>query len=248
MRSQANICESSISGQVCEIPFGYFGKCNYVKVDRFHLPAYFIVLDMEEDKGVPLILGRPFMAIAWTLIDVEASTLTLRVQGNSVALKLFEAVKCPLKSEKCFHIDILDGIVHANFASQSSNDEPLNCLINQDATSHTKENVVNLIVVVDSTPVQNSKWWHVYESLGGPKQPLLPSSERTPKLELKPLPIHLEYAYLREKQKLHPNESEEIRNDAYENVERIRPRRFMMLTSVEKNFIPNRKFCTLAQG
>ena len=41
-----------------------------VKVDKFIFPTYFIVLDMEEDKGVPIILGRPFLAIGRVLIDV----------------------------------------------------------------------------------------------------------------------------------------------------------------------------------
>ena len=31
-----------------------------VKVDKFIFPAYFIILDMEEDKEIPIILGRPF--------------------------------------------------------------------------------------------------------------------------------------------------------------------------------------------
>ncbi|CAN6701560.1 unnamed protein product [Malus baccata var. baccata] len=105
-----------------------------IKVDKFYLPADFIVLDMEEDKEVPLILGRPFMATAQTLIDVEAGTLTLRVQGESVVFKLFEAVKRHFEPEECFRVDVLDGIVHANFASRSSNDELLTCLTNHDAT------------------------------------------------------------------------------------------------------------------
>ena len=29
-----------------------------VKVDKFIFPAYFIVLDMEKDKEIPIILGR----------------------------------------------------------------------------------------------------------------------------------------------------------------------------------------------
>ncbi|KAL5548894.1 hypothetical protein UlMin_004125 [Ulmus minor] len=33
-----------------------------MKVDKFIFPADFIVLDMEEDREVPLILGRPFLA------------------------------------------------------------------------------------------------------------------------------------------------------------------------------------------
>ncbi|KAM1579695.1 hypothetical protein ACFX1Z_041107 [Malus domestica] len=149
-----------------------------IKVDKFYLPADFIVLDMEEDKEVPLILGRPFMATARILIDVEV------------------AIKRPLELEECFRVDVLDGIVHANFASRSSNDELLTCLTNHDATLSMEENVVDVIAALDSTPIHNPKWRHVYESLGVPKQPLFPSSEQAPKLKLKLLPSHLKYAYL----------------------------------------------------
>ncbi|CAN6557612.1 unnamed protein product [Malus baccata var. baccata] len=167
-----------------------------IKVDKFYLPTDFIVLDMEEDKEVPLILGRPFIATAQTLIDVEACTLTLRVQGESVVFKLFEAIKRPLELEECFRVNALDGIVHANFASQSSNDELLTCLTNHDVTLSMEENVVDVIAALDSVPIRNPKWRHVYESLGVPKQPILPSSEQAPKLELKLLPSHLKYAHL----------------------------------------------------
>ncbi|XP_034679906.1 uncharacterized protein LOC117909969 [Vitis riparia] len=42
-----------------------------VKVDKFIFPTDFIVLDMEEDRDVPLILRRPFLATGKTLIDVH---------------------------------------------------------------------------------------------------------------------------------------------------------------------------------
>jgi len=32
-------------------------------VGKFYFPVDFVVLDMEEDVDVPLILGRPFLAI-----------------------------------------------------------------------------------------------------------------------------------------------------------------------------------------
>ncbi|XP_070665144.1 uncharacterized protein [Malus domestica] len=54
----------------------------------------------------------------------------------------------------------------------------------------------DVIAALDSAPIHNPKWRHVYESLGVPKQPLLPSSEQTSKLELKLLPSHLKYAHL----------------------------------------------------
>ncbi|CAN6680009.1 unnamed protein product [Malus baccata var. baccata] len=168
-----------------------------IKVDKFCLPADFIVLDMEEDKEVPLILGRPFMATSRTLIDVEAGTLTLRVQGKSVVFKLFEVIKRPLELEECFRVDVLDEIAHANFASRSFNDELLTCLTNHDATLSMEENMVDVIAALDSAPIHNPKWRHVYESLGVLKQPFLPSSKQVLKLELKLPPSHLKYAHLR---------------------------------------------------
>ena len=37
----------------------------------FIFPVYFIVLDMEEDREIPIILGRLFLATRRALIDVQ---------------------------------------------------------------------------------------------------------------------------------------------------------------------------------
>ena len=50
-----------------------------VKVDKFIFPANFIVLDMEEDKEIPIILGRLFLATGRAMIDVHRGELKLRV-------------------------------------------------------------------------------------------------------------------------------------------------------------------------
>ena len=42
-----------------------------IKVDKFIFRVDFIVLDMEENKDVPIILGRPFLAIGRALISVQ---------------------------------------------------------------------------------------------------------------------------------------------------------------------------------
>ncbi|KAF7834764.1 uncharacterized protein G2W53_009623 [Senna tora] len=55
-----------------------------VKVDKLILPADFIVLDYEEDKNVPIILGRPFLATGRTIIDVQKGELTMRVQDQEI--------------------------------------------------------------------------------------------------------------------------------------------------------------------
>ena len=41
-----------------------------VKVDKFVFLADFIILDMEEDKEIPIILGRPFLATGRAMFDV----------------------------------------------------------------------------------------------------------------------------------------------------------------------------------
>ena len=53
-----------------------------VKVNKFIFSVDFIVLDMKEDYDVPLILGRPFLAIGGALIDVQQEKLILRVQDE----------------------------------------------------------------------------------------------------------------------------------------------------------------------
>ena len=53
-----------------------------MKVDKFIFLVGFIVLDMEEDKEIPIILVRPFLAIGRALIDVQKGELKFRVQDD----------------------------------------------------------------------------------------------------------------------------------------------------------------------
>ena len=45
----------------------------------------FVVIKMEEDTQVPLLLGRPFLAIEVALIDVKKGELTLNVTSQNVS-------------------------------------------------------------------------------------------------------------------------------------------------------------------
>ncbi|XP_062081026.1 uncharacterized protein LOC133785827 [Humulus lupulus] len=48
-----------------------------VKVGKFIFPDDFIILDMEENANIPIILGRPFLAIGRALMDVQKGELKL---------------------------------------------------------------------------------------------------------------------------------------------------------------------------
>ncbi|TYJ30334.1 hypothetical protein E1A91_A06G123800v1 [Gossypium mustelinum] len=58
-----------------------------IKIDKFIFPVDFIVLDIKEDSNTPLILGRPFLVIAKTIIDVGIGELTLRVGDETITLQ-----------------------------------------------------------------------------------------------------------------------------------------------------------------
>ncbi|KAL0458854.1 UNVERIFIED_CONTAM: hypothetical protein Slati_0512600 [Sesamum latifolium] len=54
---------------------------------------------MEEDKNMPLILGRPFLATSRALIDVQKGQLTFRVNDEHVVFNVFKPMKYLHKKE-----------------------------------------------------------------------------------------------------------------------------------------------------
>ena len=67
------------------------------KVDKFSFLADFVVLDIEEDRGIPLILERPFLASDGALIDVQKAKLKLQVNDQKVKFKIYHTLKFPKK-------------------------------------------------------------------------------------------------------------------------------------------------------
>ena len=82
-----------------------------VKVDKFIFLTDFIILDMQEDKEVPINLGRPFLATRRAMIDVQKCELRLRVQEKEVTFNVFNAIKHPHDTDSCFQVDMLEAIV-----------------------------------------------------------------------------------------------------------------------------------------
>ncbi|KAJ9541848.1 hypothetical protein OSB04_028354 [Centaurea solstitialis] len=72
-----------------------------VQVDKFIFPTDFIIIDCEVDKDVPIILGRPFLAIGRTLIDVQKGELTMRVQDQKVTFNVLDSLRYPDDREEC---------------------------------------------------------------------------------------------------------------------------------------------------
>ncbi|GJS27191.1 reverse transcriptase domain-containing protein [Tanacetum coccineum] len=71
-----------------------------VKVGKFKFLADFIVLDYDVDPRAPLILGRPFLRTALTLIDVHGEELILRDGDEKLIFHADSTSKHPQKHAK----------------------------------------------------------------------------------------------------------------------------------------------------
>ncbi|XP_075480619.1 uncharacterized protein LOC142521276 [Primulina tabacum] len=99
-----------------------------VKVDKFIFPVDFVVLDMAEDREIPLILGRPFLATGKALIDVQKGELVLRLNDESVVFNVFQSIKYPNDTSDCFRIDATDELVECGLQELIGEDPLEICL------------------------------------------------------------------------------------------------------------------------
>ncbi|XP_057734427.1 uncharacterized protein LOC130949823 [Arachis stenosperma] len=61
-----------------------------LKVAKYFLPTDFVILDMKESHTHLIILGRPFLATARALIDVEKRELILRIHDVRLSFNVFK--------------------------------------------------------------------------------------------------------------------------------------------------------------
>ena len=84
-----------------------------IRVNKFILPADFVVLDMNEDvhmdEECPIILGKHFMAMAGVKINVQKGTICLKVLGEKVKLQVFQPSYPQEVIQEVFAIDLVRG-------------------------------------------------------------------------------------------------------------------------------------------
>nr|GFA55389.1 hypothetical protein [Tanacetum cinerariifolium] len=162
----------------------------FVKVGIFYFPANFVILDFVADPYVPLILGRPFLSTAHALIDVYEGEITLRHDDQSLTLKYGDT---PLIS-----YNNLESLNKAD-AFIAMDDEPISS--NIDATYYDPEGYILVLEALlnnDPEPLSNQK--DFFPTLHKDLKVVEPKNQsfedEPPKVELKELPPHFEYAFL----------------------------------------------------
>ncbi|CAN6570933.1 unnamed protein product [Malus baccata var. baccata] len=193
-----------------------------VQVDQLVFPADFYVLEMDESAhapSLPILLGRPFMKMARTKIDVYSGTLSMEFDGEVVNFNLSDSIKYPSEDHSCFSIDIIDSLAQGYL--EDLNDDTLEKVISRSMAFTTKgadfklphdthelghavppsEEILELVAALESLPKHGGKSPN-FESIPISTNKLLPSIVQAPILDLKPLPSHLKYIFLGENETL----------------------------------------------
>nr|GEX26844.1 hypothetical protein [Tanacetum cinerariifolium] len=153
------------------IPYTMYEKLENVliKVDKFILSINFVILDMQEDSRIPIILGRLLFATTKAMIDVFNKKITLRVGDNEELLEDDQMVS--------FLVSNLEKRIVQSNPKSGDSEEPIRRITRED-TSYLKTQ--------GSKRAQNEHLYFASANELNKKKP-----------QLKELPPHLEYAYLK---------------------------------------------------
>ncbi|XP_076916432.1 uncharacterized protein LOC143576154 [Bidens hawaiensis] len=172
-----------------------------VKIDKFVFPVDFVILDMDEDKNVPLILGRPFLATARALIDVCTGRLTLRVGDEEVTFDIGRSMRHPHDHDDVLYIDNGDSCVFEHI-QDTCEEYSLDTQLCVGGISDLVSGPLfeELVCGVDHEPPECLERIEDVDRVAEPKAK--PSVVDPPSIELKELPSHLEYAFLEDGSRL----------------------------------------------
>ncbi|XP_052626894.1 uncharacterized protein LOC128133474 [Lactuca sativa] len=82
----------------------------FVQVSQLVFLTDFYVIDLEEkthSKSSMIILGRPFMNTAHTIIDVHKGKITMEFNGEIIQFNIFEAMRYPSNISPLYRVDVI---------------------------------------------------------------------------------------------------------------------------------------------
>ncbi|GKA46627.1 reverse transcriptase domain-containing protein [Tanacetum coccineum] len=205
--SLKNLKPTKMSVRLADRSFQYpvgIAENMLVEVGKFIFPVDFVILEMEEDSKIPLILGRPFLHIADTVIQVKQKQLNLGVGTERMIFNIDSAMKHSYSNDDtCFSIDVIDHILEEDFDALL--DEGSKILHSIEVTVLEEEIFAEFDEFMAMTVDENFDSESDTEDAPFKKitintnYKIKTSLEEPPTdLKLKPLPDNLEYVFLEE--------------------------------------------------
>ncbi|GJR88263.1 hypothetical protein Tco_0212274 [Tanacetum coccineum] len=159
-------------------------ECSAIVQNKLPPKLDFVILEMEEDNKVPLILGRPFMHTVDAIIRVKSKELNLGVRDDRITFLIDKAMQ------------------HSH-----SGDDTCFCITSEKINETFLDKEFKEFIAVDVKEIleQEEEVNGNFEELSLDEQLRIMTSIREPStdLKMKPMPKHLEYAFM-EKDSLLP--------------------------------------------
>ncbi|XP_070050142.1 uncharacterized protein [Nicotiana tomentosiformis] len=164
-------------------------------IGKFIFLADFIILDYEVGKQVPIILGRPLLSTGDTIIKVREGKMIMRMDNEEAVFNVYKAIQLPRHYEEPFMISVIEvdeQLIDTRVYLDDSLEKALTLFDSLEIDGKVEE----MMHILDASCAY-MQGLNPFEPLNMPSgPPPKPSIEEDPKLELKPLPPHLQYAYL----------------------------------------------------
>ncbi|GJU80518.1 reverse transcriptase domain-containing protein [Tanacetum coccineum] len=163
-----------------------------------HLHIDNALADLGANSRIPIILGRPFLVTARAMIDVFSKKITLRVGSEEVIFDIDQSMKNHhTEDDECYGIDDLDAVIQSTAQERLENDNLEDDINRPDSKNHghnseipiRRINHINMPYPQETQEQEEMLSEHLYSASA------IEIDEKKP--ELKVLPSHLEYAYLK---------------------------------------------------
>ena len=159
-----------------------------IKVNKFYFPVDFIVLDTElvQNPGsqILVILGRPFLAMANTLINCRTWVMKISFENMAVEFNIFHIRNQPLEYDEAYQECLIEDIME-EVVKESSMEDPLEACFAQFGEDLDLDKLIDQAdAILETVPLISSE----------KEETRVPDP---PKKELKPLLDNFNYKFPR---------------------------------------------------
>ncbi|KAL7596687.1 hypothetical protein Lser_V15G29498 [Lactuca serriola] len=172
-----------------------------IKVEDFYYPIDFLVPDTEstyKESQPSIILGRPFLATINAQINCRMGAMDISFGNRKLRINILNMFPNSPSDYEYYRVDVVDDLVH-QFTPKILHPNPLEFFLSNDMDGVLELDDIKMVEEAFENAIEQERppWSYQVEKLPTSfSDPLKPSLEEPPTLELKTLPSHLKYSFL----------------------------------------------------
>ncbi|XP_062104267.1 uncharacterized protein LOC133815443 [Humulus lupulus] len=170
-----------------------------VQVDKFYYPVDFLILDTQYvvnmESKIPIILGRPFLAIVNALINCRNGLMKISFGNMTLEVNIFHVAKQPHDDDECYQTFLINTLIPEEIQLQSNSND-LDELLSVSESSGFDESINEISCYKDSQNERTKFWQPHFEELPSEREKPKPSAEEVPLVMLAQLPEGSKHVFL----------------------------------------------------